>query len=41
MKNISVIAVSSMYGVDILEDNIIECRQRLFNIWEEQYKKNT
>lgn len=35
----SVIAVSSMYGVDILEDNIIECRQRLFNIWEEQYKK--
>lgn len=36
----SVIAVSSMYGVDILEDNIMECRQRLFNIWNNAYSKN-
>lgn len=37
----SVNAISSMYGVDILEDNILECRQRLFNIWDNIYTKNT
>ena len=31
------IAVSSIYGVDILEDNTIECRQRLYDIFEEHY----
>jgi hypothetical protein len=34
----SIIAVSSLYGVDILEDNVIECRHRLFNIFFDQYK---
>jgi len=34
----SIIAVSSLYGVDILEDNVIECRHRLFNIFIDQYK---
>ena len=29
----SIIAISSMYGVDILEDNIAECRERLFDIF--------
>lgn len=33
----SVIAISSIYGVDILEDNVIECRKRLFEIFEKQY----
>lgn len=33
----SVLAVSSVYGVDILEDNIIECKNRLFNIFNEKY----
>lgn len=33
----SVIAVSSIYGVDILEDNAIECRDRLFKIFDERY----
>jgi len=33
----SVIAVSSIYGVDILEDNAQECRERLFNIFNERY----
>jgi len=28
----AVLAVSSVYGIDILEDNIIECRKRLFDI---------
>jgi hypothetical protein len=33
----AIIAVSSIYGVDILEDNAEECRQRLFNIFKERY----
>jgi hypothetical protein len=33
----AVVAVSSIYGVDILEDNAEECRQRLFNIFKERY----
>lgn len=33
----AVIAVSSIYGVDILEDNANECRKRLFNIFSERY----
>ena len=32
-----VLAVSSMYGIDILEDNVIECRKRLFEIADERY----
>ncbi len=33
----SVLAVSSIYGVDILEDNAQECRDRLFEIWDSAY----
>lgn len=33
----AVIAVSSIYGVDILEDNAQECRERLFQIFDERY----
>lgn len=33
----AIIAISSIYGVDILEDNAIECRDRLFNIFYEKY----
>ena len=33
----AVIAVSSIYGVDILEDNAQECRERLFTIFDERY----
>ena len=33
----AVIAVSSIYGVDILEDNTQECRERLFKIFDERY----
>jgi hypothetical protein len=32
-----VLAVSSIYGIDILEDNVIECRKRLFDIVNEKY----
>ena len=33
----AVIAISSIYGVDILEDNVEECRNRLFKIFDKQY----
>jgi SAM-dependent methyltransferase len=35
----AIIAISSIYGVDILKDNIQECRERLFNIFNGQYTK--
>ena len=34
----SVLAVSSIYGVDIMQDNTEECRKRLYAIWEKEYK---
>ena len=33
----AVLAVTSIYGVDILEDNVRDCRARLFGIWDEAY----
>lgn len=33
----SLIALSSIYGVDILEDNVEECVIRLFNVWNDRY----
>lgn len=33
----SVIAVTSIYGVDILQDNVDDCRKRLFEIWDKDY----
>ena len=35
----SVIAVSNIYGMDILEDNAQECRDRLLGIYTEWYSK--
>lgn len=32
-----VVAVGSVYGVDILEDNVLHCRGRLFDIFNEMY----
>ena len=34
----AVLAISSIYGVDILIDNILACRERLFRIWDKAYK---
>lgn len=34
----SLLAVSSLYGVDILMDNVKACRERLYKIWDKQYK---
>ena len=36
---LSVRAVASLYGVDIMQDNAEECRQRLFAQWDKEYKK--
>jgi hypothetical protein len=38
-EHYSVIAVSSIYGVDILEDNAQECRDRLLGIYTDRYSK--
>ena len=35
----AVIAVSSIYGVDILQDNVEECRERLFKIFDKNYTR--
>ena len=32
-----VLAISSLYGIDILEDNVIACRKRLFTLADECY----
>ena len=34
----AILALSSVYGVDILQDNAIACRERLFALWDKQYK---
>jgi len=36
----SVLSVSSIYGVDILEDNAEECRNRLFDLYQSSYSSN-
>lgn len=33
----AIVAISSLYGVDIMRDNVEECRERLFSIWNEEY----
>lgn len=35
-----IIAITSIYGVELQNDNVIECRDRLFDIWNEEYTKN-
>jgi hypothetical protein len=37
----SVIAVKSIYGVELLKDNTIECRKRLFELWNAEYTNVT
>jgi len=35
----AILAVSSIYGIDILEDNVKECRKRLFEIFDVAYTR--
>ena len=34
----SILALTSIYGVDIMQDNVIECCEMLFNLWNKEYK---
>ena len=33
----AVLAATSIYGVDIMADNVSECRARMFGIWNKEY----
>lgn len=33
----SIVAIGSLYGVDIMNDNVEACRNRLYAIWDEEY----
>ncbi len=33
----AIVAIGSLYGVDIMNDNVEDCRERLYNIWNEEY----
>ena len=37
-ERFSVLAVTSIYGVDIMQDNAEECRNRLYDLWNKQYE---
>lgn len=34
----AVLAISSVYGVELMMDNVQVCRERLFKIWDKEYK---
>jgi len=34
----AVLAATSIYGVDILQDNVDACRARMFEIWDKEYQ---
>lgn len=36
----SLVALMSIYGVDLLPDNVAKCRERLFTIWNTDYTAN-
>lgn len=36
----AVVTVTSIYGVDILQDNVNDCRKRLFEIFNKEYTAN-
>lgn len=39
-EKFSFLALTTLYGVDIQEDNVIECRERLFAYWKDKYRAN-
>lgn len=36
----SLLTLGSLYGVDVLSDNVLVCRKRLYDIWNEEYIAN-
>jgi len=35
----AILAISSLYGIELLEDNVAECRQRLFDVFDAAYTR--
>jgi|SRR5208283_4552920 len=35
----AILAISSIYGIDKQEDNVLECRRRLFDLFNENYNR--
>lgn len=35
----SLLALGSIYGIDIMIDNTVACRDRLYDIWNKEYKR--
>ena len=33
----AIVAIGSLYGVDIMNDNVLACRERLYDIWNAEY----
>lgn len=40
-ERFSILVLMNIYGVDILADNVEDCKNRLYKIWEEDYKKTS
>ncbi len=38
-QRITFLAISTLYGIDLLSDNVRTCRQRLFQIFDKQYTR--
>ena len=36
----AVVAATSIYGIELLQDNVDACRKRLFDIWNKEYTRN-
>ena len=36
-ERLAIVAIGSLYGIDIMDDNVLACRKRLFSIWDEEY----
>lgn len=36
-EKFSFLACTTLYGVDIMADNVARCRERLYNVWEESF----
>ena len=39
-ERLSTLAIGCIYGIDIMIDNVVECRKRLYDIWFNTFKKD-
>lgn len=39
-EKFAIVAITSIYGVELLQDNVNACIERLFNFWNEEYTTN-